>query len=285
VSDAEPSKEIPRHELIAAALELGIERPEVLSHSELQQRIRDVSEGNARVSEPPPPLGRGWFNVARHLVASVIEKGLNLPTAARVLRDTVRSVPPQRPPLPTVTLAQIYMAQGHSDRAAVTLEQVLKRDPRNPKATRLMAELRAQDPESVPPPPIVTETDNVVVLHAEGGVFAYWELCRASWERYNRPEGALQLKVAIVTPDEGGAVVVNEIVAVTSPSGHSKLTSESRAVVRVAIGRADRGRWVPLIVATTFRRQGEAFAPEFTPRKGSIESEILRRAVRLVSST
>lgn len=132
--------EIPRHELIAAALELGIDRPELLSPEQLREKIRAASAGVAK--EAQPGLGRvSLFSVARNLIASVVERGLNLPDAARVIRDTVRPSPRHRPPLPTVTLAQIYLAQGYADRAIVTLSQVIEREPNNYTAVELYQRL------------------------------------------------------------------------------------------------------------------------------------------------
>ncbi len=144
------AKSIPRHELIAAALDLGILRPESLTESELMTEIQRVSEGKSEAAAPLP-TSRGWLGVARHLMTSVVEQGLNLPSAARVIRDSVRprSVPSERPPLPTVTLAQIYISQGHDERAVATLRDVLRRDPVHPKAQRLLDEMLGKaDPAS-----------------------------------------------------------------------------------------------------------------------------------------
>lgn len=135
--------EIPRHELIAAALELGIARPEELPPNELREQIRTAS---ATGQAPAPAFGkRALFAVARNLIASVVERGLNLPDAARVIRDTVRPSPKQKPPLPTVTLAQIYLAQGYADKALQTLAQVIEREPNNYSAVALQQKLLHQD--------------------------------------------------------------------------------------------------------------------------------------------
>lgn len=148
---------VARHELIATALSLGIERPDELSNQELSDAIRAASE--AGEVEPAPP---GWFAVARHLVESVVEQGLNLPNAAKMLRAVGgRMWAPaqrQRPPLPTVTLAQIYLSQGHKEKAHATLTQVLARQPENAKARKLLEELEATSgAEAVP----ATESDAV----------------------------------------------------------------------------------------------------------------------------
>lgn len=134
---------IPRHELVATALQLGIERPDALTAEELTAAIQSHSEGQRADNKA------GWFAVARHLVASVVEQGLNLPAAAKVIRSVgVRvGTPPSRtrPPLPTVTLAQIYLEQRHRDRARVTLEQVIERQPDNSKARSLLEQLDRED--------------------------------------------------------------------------------------------------------------------------------------------
>lgn len=131
--------EIPRHELIAAALELGITRPEELALEELREQIRVASAAN---QAPTPAFGkRALFAVARNLIASVVERGLNLPDAARVIRDTVRTSPKQKPPLPTVTLAQIYLAQGYAEKALQTLALVIEREPHNYAAVALQQKL------------------------------------------------------------------------------------------------------------------------------------------------
>lgn len=147
--------EIPRHELIAAALELGIERPEQLSPEQLREKIRAASAGAAKDASGPGKVS--LFSVARNLIASVVERGLNLPDAARVIRDTVRPSPRHRPPLPTVTLAQIYLAQGYADRAIQTLSQVIEREPNNYTAVELYQRLtRSREEQPGNPDPAIS---------------------------------------------------------------------------------------------------------------------------------
>jgi hypothetical protein len=79
------------------------------------------------------------LGVARDLVASLVDKGLNLPDAAAFIRGDVRFEPisaPQ-PPVATVTLAEIYGAQGHLDRALGVLDEVLAKEPEHAVAQRL----------------------------------------------------------------------------------------------------------------------------------------------------
>lgn len=168
--------EIPRHELIAAALELGVDRPELLSPEQLRDKIRAASAGAAKDASGPARFS--LFSVARNLVASVVERGLNLPDAARVIRDTVRPSPRHRPPLPTVTLAQIYLAQGYADRAIQTLTQVIDREPNNYTAVELYQRLtRSRDEQeggSDGAVAVNTAADNVSIAPGVAPRSALW---------------------------------------------------------------------------------------------------------------
>jgi hypothetical protein len=126
---------LSRDELIARATELDVKRPELLTRFELRDEIlrlstTDVGQGK-RV--------RGWFGVARDLVASVVEQGLNLPDAADVIRGGYVPNGKPVPPVATVTLAEIYAAQGHVDKALALLDEVLSKEPEHSvaEATRL----------------------------------------------------------------------------------------------------------------------------------------------------
>ncbi|HEU5077558.1 MAG TPA: Rho termination factor N-terminal domain-containing protein, partial [Polyangiaceae bacterium] len=107
--------EMPRAELIALANQYGIERPERMTRVELKDELVRVSITDAALRE----RSRGWLGVARDLVASVVEAGLHMPDAAKVIRGDVQRIDasPRRPPVATVTLAEIYAAQGHTRRA------------------------------------------------------------------------------------------------------------------------------------------------------------------------
>ncbi len=89
---------------------------------------------------------------------SVVELGLNLPDAAERIRTlgdepVVRRSAPSA--LPPVTLAEIYAAQGHRDRAVETLEGVLAREPEHSVARTLVDQLRdgkvPLPPQRMPP--------------------------------------------------------------------------------------------------------------------------------------
>jgi hypothetical protein len=128
---------LSREQLIALAERLGIGRPRVLTQSELVDEII----GRTAKSERERAKARGWLGRARDLLARVVERGLHLPEAARVLRSSPeeRAWPSPPPPLSTVTLAEIYAAQGHLDRAINVLNDVLARDPDHQEAQALRA--------------------------------------------------------------------------------------------------------------------------------------------------
>lgn len=122
-----------REQLIAQAERLGIPRPRVLTQPELVDEII----GRTTKGERERAKARGWLGRARDLLATVVEKGLHLPEAARALRQEEKSWPAPPPPLPTVTLAEIYAAQGHFERALAVLDEVLAREPDHREARAL----------------------------------------------------------------------------------------------------------------------------------------------------
>jgi hypothetical protein len=81
---------------------------------------------------------RGWLGVARDLLASVVESGLNLPDAAATIRGEGQLHDFQGPPpVATVTLAEIYAAQGHYEQALRMLEEVIEREPEHAEALKV----------------------------------------------------------------------------------------------------------------------------------------------------
>lgn len=131
----------PRDDLIAKARSLGVERPELMTRVELTDEI-------VRRSETDPiqqKRARGWLGVARDLVASVVESGLNLPDAAAVIRGERAEAEARGPtPVATVTLAEIYATQGHRERALAMLDEVLTREPEHEPAQRLRERLQRE---------------------------------------------------------------------------------------------------------------------------------------------
>ena len=149
---------LDRDSLIARAEGAGVTRARILTRPELVDELLLRSAADHVTMQ----RSRGMFGRARDLLASVVERGLNLPDAAGRIRS-LGSIPPGRPSapsaLPTVTLAEIYVAQGHRDRAIQTLERVLAREPDHAAASALLEQLRdATYP--VPPPRMPPEPDH-----------------------------------------------------------------------------------------------------------------------------
>jgi hypothetical protein len=129
-------RRMSREELLLRAAALGVERPTVLTQDELIDEILKRLPSDRAAA----PAGvRGWLGRARDLVARVIERGLHLPDAARLLRHIppAPAMPKPPPPLPTVTLAEIYAAQGYYAKAVAVLDEVLERRDDNDEARTL----------------------------------------------------------------------------------------------------------------------------------------------------
>ncbi len=151
-------EKLSREELVAHAERLGIPRPRVLTAPEL------IDEIISRTEAHPGRRGRerGWLGKARDLLARVVEKGLHLPEAARAIRTQApmnKDWPNPPPPLATVTLAEIYAAQGHLDRAIAVLDEVLAREPDHKEAKALRARYVEQTQRSKPKPSRVTDIE------------------------------------------------------------------------------------------------------------------------------
>jgi len=131
---------LTRDGLIERARRLGVPRPEVMTRVEMIDEIIRRQETDAIARR----RARGWLGVARDLVASLIEQGLNLPDTAELVRKGALSPThlQHQPPVATVTLAEIYAAQGHVKRAAGMLEEVLEKEPDHAPARALLERLR-----------------------------------------------------------------------------------------------------------------------------------------------
>jgi len=130
-----------RAELVARAASLGVERADRLTRPELRDEIlrRTKTGGEADVA-------RGFFGIARSMLASMMETGLKMPEAAALIRgtQTLSAQVSGGPPVATVTLAEIYAAQGHPDRALAMVERVLEAEPDHLEAQRLRERLRRE---------------------------------------------------------------------------------------------------------------------------------------------
>ena len=232
-----------RDALIASAEKAGVSRARILTRPELVDELLLRSAGD----ETSRRRARGLFGVARDLIARVVERGLHLPDAADRIRTLDLPATPRRSApaaLPTVTLAEIYAAQGHGERAIETLESVLLREPDHAAAHSLLTQLRdgsfplpeprlppepddsvvpAVDPDSSDPegeaaaapalcapvddPHARIDADECVAIPVEpSSLYVYWEARPATVEhlRTARPHGALVLRVVVVAPTWDG---------------------------------------------------------------------------------
>jgi hypothetical protein len=131
-----------RDELIARARALGAKRPELMTRVELRDEIVRLTENDPVARK----RSRGWLGVARDLVASVVDAGLNMPGAAAAIRGGPQPKPEWQGPAPvaTLTLAEIYVAQGHSERALAVLDEVLRNEPDHVAALALRARVSGE---------------------------------------------------------------------------------------------------------------------------------------------
>jgi hypothetical protein len=141
---------LDREALVLHAEAAGVTRARILTRAELVDELvlRTTVDQAARQK------ARGLFGRARDLLARVVEQGLHLPDAAdriRALGGAPLSRPSAPAALPTLTLAEIYAAQGHRARAIETLERVLSREPEHAAGAALLAQLR-DSTFPVPPP-------------------------------------------------------------------------------------------------------------------------------------
>ena len=152
-----------RESLVLRAQAAGIRRARLLTRPEL---IDELLRLDPVIDEAQLKKSRGFFGRARDLLSRVVERGLHLPDAAERLRSALGPPLPQVPrpepqAIPTVTLAEIYAAQGHKDRAIQTLERVLENEPDHARARALLEKLQAKDyvppPRPLPPEPEVEE--------------------------------------------------------------------------------------------------------------------------------
>ena len=158
---------LDRENLISRAETLGVVRANVLTRPEL---VDEILLRTTRQDGDPAAVARsrGWFGRARDLLARVIERGLHLPDAAERVRSIAppvsrgRSAPTT---VPTVTLAEIYAAQGHKEKALETLRRVLKEEPEHAAARALLNQLQKVE---LPPPPLPPEEEVEAAVHVNG---------------------------------------------------------------------------------------------------------------------
>ena len=128
-----------RDELVARARSVGVKHPELMTRVELGDEILRAREQ----THPGSNSARGWLGVARDLLARLVERGLNLPNAAALIRKgpTAFVSSNLQAPVATVTLAEVYAAQGHLERALAILDDVLEKEPDHVPARQLRERL------------------------------------------------------------------------------------------------------------------------------------------------
>ncbi|WP_146649120.1 tetratricopeptide repeat protein [Labilithrix luteola] len=188
--DRDELEGLDRESLVRRAEVAGIRRARILTRPEL---IDELLRLDPRMDEMQLKRSRGFFGRARDLLSRVVERGLHLPDAATRIRWT-GTLPPAVPQsetqaLPTLTLAEIYAAQGHKQRAIETLRRVLEREPEHGSAQALLASLEdvayvapapplPPEPEVEPepaPPPEEEEEEELEVADAESPGDVYEE--------------------------------------------------------------------------------------------------------------
>jgi Domain of unknown function (DUF4912) len=270
---------LDRDALIRMAETAGVSRPSILTRPELVDEL--LLRAAPRRDDPTLRKVRGFFGLARDLLASVIDRGLHLPDAAERIRSVRGPAPP--PPrtapsvLPTVTLAEIYAAQGHRDRALDTLRRVLEREPEHDAARALAQQLEdasyaspapplapeAEEPEEEEAPPaaktetngagaeIANEPDECVAIPVDKAtLFVCWELGDAKLSRLRAPgagSGALVLRLLVIVPTWDGPTASTRDVEVDEHRGETVVRDlPAPGVVRAAVGwRTDDG-FLPL---------------------------------------
>ncbi len=356
-------EQLDRATLIARAGELGVARANILTRPELVDEllVRTARKGNRDL-----PRARGFFGRARNLVARVIEKGLHLPDAADRLRQVSVSatrIAARVAPavVPTVTLAEIYAAQGHRPRAMEILRRLLELEPDHAAARALLANLEtapAAAPAVVPPPPEDDDEDETIIVAAANDptgearrpdipqrgasvqrpdpsgmssgaqaerpagehdkpsrflddaplpgrydvdecvaiavnpvtLYVYWEVRDATFGhlRRIRPEGALSLRLLIITPSwDGPRSATRDFDVASAIANRTVRDLPAGAIVRAAIGWRTGGIFLPVahspaletppgkpcpVVAESFVRWTPQGVQPVTPHDGDFAS-------------
>jgi hypothetical protein len=270
---------LDRDTLIARAESSGVSRARILTRPELvDELLLKTTEARDDVQRV-----RGFFGRARDLLARVVERGLHLPDAADRLRGRSTAPLPFRStaaPLPTVTLAEIYAAQGHRDRAVETLRNVIEREPEHAAARGLLDQLEDQSyegprlqtlppeeepsglraetdetpappgPEAGSPPGWAHDVDECVAIPVDPEtLFVYWEIrdrTRAHFEA-TRQGGRVALRMLVISATwEGPVSTVRDLDV--EPAGGDVLVGglPAGAVIRAAIGWRDGDTFIPM---------------------------------------
>ena len=291
---------LDRDALIARAERAGVSRARILTRPELVDEllVRSAVAGDKRVAR-----ARGFFGRARDLLARVIEQGLHLPDAADRVRTFATALPtPTRTTaaaVPTVTLAEIYAAQGHRERALDTLRHVLEREPEHAAASSLLRQLEDAS-YAAPSPALPPETDDAANANADAAadddddaphapeppvashesidecvaipldretLFVRWEAREATVAsmRAARAHGRLAVRVLAIRPTWDGPESSVRDVDVQAPLGDAFVTDlPIGSVVRAALGWRDGDAFVPIAHSPALEASADALV-RWTP--------------------
>jgi hypothetical protein len=276
----------PRAELIRLAKRAGVQRPDVMTRMELVDEILRLATRDPVERRKV----RGFLGIARDLIASVVEQGLNLPDAAALIRGEVTFEPrrPPQGPVATVTLAEIYAAQGHLERARAMIDEVLRAEPDHEVALTLRERFRAdaarkgrvpagsasgagseataraehealaaivgdtpaEEAATVPARPLA-----VLLRRAPGQWTVAWDLGAS-------PRGALHVRALEVIPREDGAPVRREHgIDAEGVMGSITLNDiDETAIVRAAVGYRGEDGFRAAAVAAEVERSADGEA-------------------------
>jgi len=284
---------LDRDSLIAHAEAAGVARARILTRPELVDELLIRSEADQTTKQ----RSRGLFGRARDLLARVVERGLHLPDAAERIR-AVGGLAPNRPSapaaLPTVTLAEIYTAQGYRDRAIETLERLLAREPDHAPARTLLAQLQdeayALSPPRMPPEeeedlgtpeedaeepaktlveaPAPREVDECVAIPVDPAtLYVSWGASKRTLEhlRAARSAGTMAVRALVIVPTwEGPRSSVRDH-EVSAGVGEILLRDlPVPSVVRVAIGYRHEDTFLPIAHSPALETAASAAAPSAT---------------------
>jgi len=264
-------EEMNRDALMAQAEQIGVTRARILTRPEL---IDEILIRLAAREEDASALSkaRGFFGIAKDLLSEVVQKGLHLPDAAERLR-AMFGPPPEikrsRDALPTVTLAEIYVAQGHRAKAIDTLKRVLEEEPDHSAALALLAKLEDRA-YPIPAPKLPPEDEQaelaaieenaahekeeedaredvdecVGIVFEPGTLFVSWKTRNATLRRLRKAHsrGRLVLRVLQVSPSWNGPTSHPRDLDLHLPKGDYFVRGlDESAVVRAAIGWLEDG--------------------------------------------
>lgn len=283
----EELESLDRDALISEAESVGVKRARILTRPELVDEILLArSTDKAAVKK-----ARGFFGIARDLLFRAVEKGLNLPEATQ--RYSSAPVPRPRTSgevVPTVTLAEIYAAQGHTERAIETLKGVLAREPEHAAAQALLSRLTHESyaaPAPVLPPeeepaPIETAADPsddeitaplappasirgyaedaCVALPTEDALRVGWRIRERALSHYRAklPEGHLTLRVVVIAPNATRPRRTMRDVGISGAEGRTIVSGlPEDVVVRVAVGMLQNTTFLPIAHSHLIERDGK----------------------------